>query len=152
MVSHHIAWGSMPGDVTRDPWCTKWHWGMFLSVSSVSPAKYHSTIVSYLSITAPLRCAIAVTTEQLIIISVFKFGYYYYYGCTALCWALAAFLVSWSYTQSAGLLVWGSARRKASTYTQNKINTEQTHTIQRSMPSMGFETKSPAFERAKTVH
>jgi hypothetical protein len=32
-------------------------------------------------------------------------GYYYcYYGSTALCWALAAFSVSWSYTQSVGLL------------------------------------------------
>jgi hypothetical protein len=28
----------------------------------------------------------------------------YYYGSTVLCWALAAFSVSWSYTQSVGLL------------------------------------------------
>jgi hypothetical protein len=28
----------------------------------------------------------------------------YYYGSTALCWALAAFWVSWSYTHSVGLL------------------------------------------------
>jgi hypothetical protein len=29
------------------------------------------------------------------------------YGFTALCWALAAFSVSWSFTQSVGLLGWG---------------------------------------------
>jgi hypothetical protein len=35
------------------------------------------------------------------------------YGSTALCWALAAFSVSWSFTQSVGLpLDGGSARRK----------------------------------------
>jgi hypothetical protein len=43
---------------------------------------------------------------------------YYYYGSTALCRALARFfLVSWS-------LDGGSARRKASTYTQDNTNTE----------------------------
>jgi hypothetical protein len=30
--------------------------------------------------------------------------FYYYYGSTALCWTLAAFSVSWSYTQLVGLL------------------------------------------------
>jgi hypothetical protein len=30
--------------------------------------------------------------------------YYYYYGSIAICWALAAFSVSWSYTQSVWLL------------------------------------------------
>jgi hypothetical protein len=30
--------------------------------------------------------------------------YYCYYGSTTLCWALAAFSISWSYTQSVGLL------------------------------------------------
>jgi hypothetical protein len=29
---------------------------------------------------------------------------YYYYGFTALCWTLTAFSVSWSYTQSVGLV------------------------------------------------
>jgi hypothetical protein len=32
---------------------------------------------------------------------------YYYYGSTALCWALAAFSLSWSYSQSVELLGWG---------------------------------------------
>jgi hypothetical protein len=30
--------------------------------------------------------------------------FYYYYSSTALCWALTTFSVSWSYTQSVGLL------------------------------------------------
>jgi hypothetical protein len=34
----------------------------------------------------------------------YYYYYYYYYCSTALCWALAAFSVSWSYTQSVGLL------------------------------------------------
>jgi hypothetical protein len=38
------------------------------------------------------------------------------------CWTLASFSVSWSYTQSVGLLGRGSARRKAATYTQNNTN------------------------------
>jgi hypothetical protein len=56
--------------------------------------------------------------------------YYYYHGCTALCWVLAVFSVCWSYTQWVGLLGRGSARRKASTYTQsntNRINPHNTH-------------------------
>jgi hypothetical protein len=36
--------------------------------------------------------------------SALKFLIYIYYGSTALCWALTAFSVSWSYTQSVGLL------------------------------------------------
>jgi hypothetical protein len=47
------------------------------------------------------------------------------YGSTALCWALAAFSVSWSFTQSVGLLGRGeSGRRKAAACTQNNTNTE----------------------------
>jgi hypothetical protein len=33
----------------------------------------------------------------------YYYYYFYYYGFIALCWALAAFSVSWSYTQSVGL-------------------------------------------------
>jgi hypothetical protein len=47
-----------------------------------------------------------------------------YYGSTALYWALAAFSVSWSYTQSVGPLDGESALCKASAYTQNNTNTE----------------------------
>jgi hypothetical protein len=58
----------------------------------------------------------------------YYYYYYYYCGSTAFHWALAAISVSWSYTQSIGLLGRGSARRKASTYTQNNTNREWTHT------------------------
>jgi hypothetical protein len=34
----------------------------------------------------------------------YYYYYYYYCGSTALCWALGAFSVTWSYTQSVGLL------------------------------------------------
>jgi hypothetical protein len=37
----------------------------------------------------------------------YYYYYYYYYYSTALCWALAAFSVSLSYTKSVGLLGWG---------------------------------------------
>jgi hypothetical protein len=77
---------------------------------------------------------------------------YYYYGSTALCWALVAFSVSWSYTQSEDSLDGGLPRRKASTYTQNNINTEQKHIIQKPIPWVEFELTIPVFERAKAVH
>jgi hypothetical protein len=54
------------------------------------------------------------------------------------CWALAAFSVSWSCRWSVGLL--------------GRDITPSQHTIQTSIPWMGFEPRSPASERAKTVH
>jgi hypothetical protein len=78
--------------------------------------------------------------------------YYYYYGCTALCWAFAAFSDSWSYTQSIGLIGRGISPLQASTYTQNNTNREWKHKIQTSMTWVGFEPTISAFERAKTVH
>jgi hypothetical protein len=59
-------------------------------------------------------------------------------GFTALCWALAAFSVSWSYTQSVGLLGRGISPSQGSTQT--------------SMPWAGFEPTNRVFERAKKVH
>jgi hypothetical protein len=64
----------------------------------------------------------------------------------------ATFSVSWSYTQSVWLLGRGSTRRKASAYAQNNTNTEWKHTVQTSMPWVGFEPTIPAFERAKPVN
>jgi hypothetical protein len=55
-------------------------------------------------------------------------GNYYYYGSTALCWASDAFSVSWSYTQSVGLLWRGISLSQASTYTQNK-RTQYIHAL-----------------------
>jgi hypothetical protein len=49
-------------------------------------------------------------------------------GSTALCWTFAASSVSWSLTESVGLLARGSARHKAATYTwqpKHKINTHR---------------------------
>jgi hypothetical protein len=68
----------------------------------------------------------------------------FYYGSTALCWALAAFqflnLCTASRTPWTGPL---STHR--TTQTQNKRR-------QISIPRMGFEPTIPAFQRAKTVH
>jgi hypothetical protein len=56
-------------------------------------------------------------------------SYYYYYDPTALCWALVAFLVSWSCKQSVGLPERG-IRRSQGLYLhiqqQNIINTHNT--------------------------
>jgi hypothetical protein len=49
------------------------------------------------------------------------------------------------YTISRISLDRGSARRKAATYTQNKRT-------QTSIPWVGFEPTTPAFEQAKTIH
>jgi hypothetical protein len=64
-------------------------------------------------------------------------------GSTVLCWTLAAFSVSWFFTQSIGLLGRGSAHRKAATYTGQHRT---------AMPKVGFEPTNLVFERAKTVH
>jgi hypothetical protein len=73
---------------------------------------------------------------------------YYYYGSTTLCWALAIYSVSWSYTQTVGLLEWG-IRQSQGRY----LHTAQhKHTRQTTMPWVGFESTIPAFERVKTVH
>jgi hypothetical protein len=68
-------------------------------------------------------------------------------GYTPLCWALAAFSVSWTFTQSVGLLGRGISPLPAhrTARTQNKRT-------QTSMPQVAFEPTIPLFERAKTVH
>jgi hypothetical protein len=73
----------------------------------------------------------------------------FYYGSAALCWTLAAFSVSWSFTQSVGLLGRGSACRKAATCTHRTAQTQNKRT-QTPMPRVGFELTIPMFERAKT--
>jgi hypothetical protein len=57
------------------------------------------------------------------------------------------------FKQSVGLLGRGSARLKATTYTQDNTNTELTFTVQTSMSWVGFEpTKAVhALDRATTV-
>jgi hypothetical protein len=74
----------------------------------------------------------------------------YINGSTVLCWTLAAFSISWTFTQSVGLLIRGispSQGRYLHTgqYKQNKRT-------QASMPQVGFEPTIPVFEWAKTFH
>jgi hypothetical protein len=68
-------------------------------------------------------------------------------------WSLASdFLVSWSlYTLEDSFNDW-SARRKASTWTQDNTNRINTYTYQISFPCVGFEPTIPASEPVKTVH
>jgi hypothetical protein len=81
----------------------------------------------------------------------YYYYYYYYYCSTALCWALAAFSVSWSYTQSVKLLgrEISSSPRPLPTHRATQTQNKRTQT---STPRVGFEPTIPAFERAKTVH
>jgi hypothetical protein len=76
------------------------------------------------------------------------------YGSTALCWTLAAFSVSWSFTQSVGLLERGinpSLGRYLHTgQHKHRINAHRHPRLKwESKPS---QAKIPVFERAKTVH
>jgi hypothetical protein len=68
------------------------------------------------------------------------------YDSTALCWTSAAFSVSWSFTQTVGLLgmVIGPSQGRY-------LHTEHHHR-QRSMPRVGFEPKIPSFDQAKRVY
>jgi hypothetical protein len=65
----------------------------------------------------------------------------------ALCWALAAFLISWSFTQS----VWLFARRISTSQGLYLTQTQNKRT-QTSMNWVGFERTIPAFERKETLH
>jgi hypothetical protein len=75
---------------------------------------------------------------------------YYFYVSTALCWALAEFSVSLSYTQSVRLLGLGIIPSQG-----RYLHTEQHKQNKRteaSMPSVGFEPMITAFQRAKIDH
>jgi hypothetical protein len=72
------------------------------------------------------------------------------YGSIAICWALAAFSVPWSYTQSVGLL-----GRRISPSHGRYLHTgqhKQNKRTQTSMPWVKFEPTIAVFKRAKTVH
>jgi hypothetical protein len=80
----------------------------------------------------------------------FKCINYYYYGSTALCWALAAISVPWSYRV-------GKTPRTGDQPVARPLPTQgttkpQKKRTQTSMPWVGFEPTIPVFERAKTVH
>jgi hypothetical protein len=72
------------------------------------------------------------------------------YGCTALCWALAASSVSWYFTQWRGLLGRGISRSQGR-YQHRTIQTQNKRT-QSSIPRVGFEPTAPVFEWAKMVN
>jgi hypothetical protein len=61
------------------------------------------------------------------------------------CWTLAAFSVSWPFTQLVGLLGWGISLPQGCTNTEKKC-------IQTSMPQVGFKSTIAVFEWVKTVH
>jgi hypothetical protein len=50
MASHRGGPGSSPGLVMWDLWWTKWRWSMFSPGTSVSPASFHSTNFSTITI------------------------------------------------------------------------------------------------------
>jgi hypothetical protein len=72
-------------------------------------------------------------------------------GFTALCLALAAFSVSWSFTQSVRLLGHGISPSQGCCYLHTGQHKQNKHT-QTSMPQVEFELTIPVFEWAKTVH
>jgi hypothetical protein len=72
--------------------------------------------------------------------------YHFIYCSTVLCWAFAAFTVSWSFTPSVGLLDGGSARRKAVTCTlqhKHRINAHRHPCLKwDSNPRLSFRIKA----------
>jgi hypothetical protein len=56
------------------------------------------------------------------IVYYYYYYYYYYYGYTTICWSLASFSVSWSYTQSVGLLDMVPAGHETSLPTQDNTD------------------------------
>jgi hypothetical protein len=66
------------------------------------------------------------------------YNYYYYYGSTAICWALAAFSVSWSHTQPIELLGRGSARRKGCYKQSKNANSLQKDILMKMNPTLSF--------------
>jgi hypothetical protein len=72
-------------------------------------------------------------------------------GSTAVCWVLAAFSVSWYFTQSVGLLGRGMSP-VAKPLPSHRIAQTQNKRTQMSMPQVGFERTIPVLKRAKTVH
>jgi hypothetical protein len=70
--------------------------------------------------------------------------YTWYYGSTALCCAMASFAVSWSCTQSAGLLGRGiSSSQGTSTHRAIQAQNKQT-----SIPRVAFEARTAVCEQA----
>jgi hypothetical protein len=73
------------------------------------------------------------------------------YGSTALCWALIAFSVSWSF-YTVGRTPWMRDQLVARPPPTHRATQTQNKNTQTSMPWVGFEPTIPAFVRAKTFH
>jgi hypothetical protein len=131
------------------------HLPIYLSIHpticlSIHPSVYIS-IYLYLSIYLFIYLSIHLSIHPSICLSIHLSIYLFIYLSVCLCLYsplldLGRFTISWSRTQTVGLLGRGSTRRKAATCTQRKT---QTQTF---IPWVGFEPKTPVFERAKTVH
>jgi hypothetical protein len=73
------------------------------------------------------------------------------YGSTALCWALAAFSVSWSFC-TVGRTPWTGDQCIARPLPTHRTTQRQNKLTQTSMSQMGLEPTIPVSERAKTVY
>jgi hypothetical protein len=73
------------------------------------------------------------------------------YRSTALCWALAAFSVSWSF-YTVGRTPWTEDQPVARPLPAHRTAQTQHKHTQTSMSWGGFGPKIPVFKRAKTVH
>jgi hypothetical protein len=72
-------------------------------------------------------------------------------GSTALCWALAAFSVSCSYTQ-VSMTPWTGDQPIARPLPTHRTAQTQNKRTQSYMSRVGFKPMIPAFEQVKTVH
>jgi hypothetical protein len=112
--------------------CTNLNVGSYSVYMNLLFAAHHPSVRTHAVYAQLIVPELTRTTEQELhplirwLINYYYYYYYYYYYCsTAYCWVLAAFLVSWSYTQSVGFRGrGGSACRKTTIYTQNNTNTE----------------------------
>jgi hypothetical protein len=123
---------------------------IYLSIYPIYLSIYESIYLSiYLSIYY-LSLSIYLSIYLSICLSIYLSIYLGIYGSTALFWALAAFSVSWSFTQSVGLLARGiSSSQGRYLHTEQHKNRINTHT---SMSQLGFEPMISVFEQEKMVH
>jgi hypothetical protein len=94
---------------------------------------------------------VAAFQELLLLLLYYYFYYYYYYDSTALCLAVDTFSVSWSYTQSIGLLGWGISPSQG-LYLRIEQHTHRIKAQNTESHDVRVRTTILVFERAKTIH
>jgi hypothetical protein len=120
-----------------------WYIEMFM----IHPfTRFHTYLSFYLSLLLSVCLSVYLPTYPPTHLSI----YLSIYGSIALCWTLASFSVSWSFTQSVGLLGRGISPSQGS-YLHTGQH-KQNKSAQTSMPQGRFEPTIPVFERVKTVH